>query len=259
MHERALQVGIDWPTLKGTHMDCRNMPGFHLSRSPWRLAWSALLAGFALTVAANLAVAAQPRERAGPANRTHQHLDERFSHNQYYFDRGYSVPRPPPGSVSGLRGPDGRRYSYYHGTWYRRDGSAWIVWGAPIGVFVSVLPPFYTTIWWRGVPYYYANDTYYLWDAPRREYEVVAPPQGVDGAATTAPASNKLFAYPAKGQSEEQQKRDDYECHRWAVGQSGFDPTVSGGGVPADQAVAKRNEYYRAQVACLEGRGYTVK
>jgi hypothetical protein len=43
------------------------------------------------------------------------------------------------------------------------------------------------------------------------------------------------------------------------VSQSGFDPTVSGGGVPSGEAVAKRNEYFSGQAACLEGRGYTVK
>jgi len=31
--------------------------------------------------------------------------------------------------------------------------------------------------------------------------------------------------YPAKGQSPDQQKKDEYECHQWAVKQSGFDPT----------------------------------
>jgi hypothetical protein len=34
-----------------------------------------------------------------------------------------------------------------------------------------------------------------------------------------------LMIYPAKGQSSEQQSRDQYECHRWAVQQTGFDPS----------------------------------
>jgi hypothetical protein len=33
------------------------------------------------------------------------------------------------------------------------------------------------------------------------------------------------FIYPTKGQSPEQQSRDRYECHTWAVQQTGFDPT----------------------------------
>ena len=33
------------------------------------------------------------------------------------------------------------------------------------------------------------------------------------------------YVYPAKGQSADQQKKDEYECHQWAVNQTGFDPT----------------------------------
>jgi Glycine zipper len=36
----------------------------------------------------------------------------------------------------------------------------------------------------------------------------------------------QLFIYPSKGQSPEQQNRDRYECHTWAVQQTGFDPTA---------------------------------
>jgi hypothetical protein len=32
------------------------------------------------------------------------------------------------------------------------------------------------------------------------------------------------FAYPAKGQSAQQQEKDEAACHSWAVKQSGFDP-----------------------------------
>lgn len=41
----------------------------------------------------------------------------------------------------------------------------------------------------------------------------------------TAIHAQEVFAYPTKGQSAEQQKRDRYECHEWAVDQSGFDPS----------------------------------
>ena len=134
------------------------------------------------------------------------------------------------------------------------------MWGAPLGFYVPFLPPYFTTIWWGGVPYYYANDTYYLWDDEQRQYQVVAPPDGVESGATLqAPASDQLFVYPKSGQPAEQQAQDRYECHRWAVDNSGFDPTHADGGVAPEQAVGKRNEYFRAEVACLEGRGYTVK
>ncbi len=34
-----------------------------------------------------------------------------------------------------------------------------------------------------------------------------------------------LFIYPTKGQTQEQQNRDRYECHAWAAQQTGFDPS----------------------------------
>ena len=37
--------------------------------------------------------------------------------------------------------------------------------------------------------------------------------------------SAQSFVYPAKGQSPAQQKKDEGECHVWAVEQSKYDPT----------------------------------
>jgi len=42
-----------------------------------------------------------------PAATAHQHFDGRFGHNQYYYDRGYSVRRPPTGGLGEVRGRDG--------------------------------------------------------------------------------------------------------------------------------------------------------
>jgi len=44
-----------------------------------------------------------------------------------------------------------------------------------------------------------------------------------------------VYAYPRNGQSDEQLDRDRYECHLWAVQQSGFDP--SGPNVPPEQRI----------------------
>lgn len=38
-------------------------------------------------------------------------------------------------------------------------------------------------------------------------------------------ASAEVFAYPKKGQSQEQFEKDQFECHKWAKGQTGVDPT----------------------------------
>ena len=45
---------------------------------------------------------------------------------------------------------------------------------------------------------------------------------------TTAASAQQMFIYPQRGQSPEQQQRDQFECHQWAVQQTGFDPTRTG-------------------------------
>ena len=51
---------------------------------------------------------------------------------------------------------------------------------------------------------------------PPREYATYAPPP---------PPPPRLMVYPAQGQSPQQLDKDRYECHTWAVMQSGFDPS----------------------------------
>ena len=41
-----------------------------------------------------------------------------------------------------------------------------------------------------------------------------------------------LYIYPNKGQSPEQQSRDRYDCHLWAVQQTGVDPTRTQANAP---------------------------
>jgi hypothetical protein len=151
-------------------------------------------------------------------------------------------------------------YGGWHGG-YGWRGGFWGPWGwgwggLGLGLYFATLPYYYSTYWWGGVPYYYADNTYYRWNAGVGQYETVAPPAGLQnqGGAQGSGASD-LIAYPKNGQTEEQLGKDKFECHRWAVGQTGFDPTQPGGGT----APGNRSNYLRAQAACLEGRGYSVK
>jgi hypothetical protein len=41
------------------------------------------------------------------------------------------------------------------------------------------------------------------------------------------------YVYPAKGQTPEQQKKDEAACHSWAVQQTGFDPAKPQAAAPA--------------------------
>lgn len=219
-------------------------------------------AACALGVVACGVILAAPTAQADEHGRhggAHEHFDERHGHNHYYPVRGEFARGLPGRPVIVERG--GGRFFYSGGIWYAPRGPSFVVVAAPIGVFVPVLPPFYTTVWMGGFPYYYANDTYYAWRGDEEGYEVVEPPgaPGAQDATTTAPPSDELFIYPKQNQSADTQANDKYECHSWASSQSGFDPTHSGGGVPPDQTQAKRDEYQRAMRACLEGRGYSVR
>ena len=47
------------------------------------------------------------------------------------------------------------------------------------------------------------------------------------GSTSAYAQQGGAFAYPNAGQSDQQQSRDRYECHQWAVSQTGFDPTTA--------------------------------
>jgi len=184
-----------------------------------------------------------------------------------------------PGTVYAPAG-HGWYGGYWHGAywphvWYH-PGYAW---------WLPVLPIGYATYWWAGVPYYYWNNVYYVWnpgyngyivtdpppvatdssaDASADQYEQAAPPpaqysdQAPPPAQAYPPATGgggtaDLYLYPRNGQSEAQQQNDRYECHGWAVSQTGFDPT-HGGPQPGSQA-----EYRKAMIACLDARGYSAR
>jgi hypothetical protein len=53
---------------------------------------------------------------------------------------------------------------------------------------------------------------------------VTPPPRTV---VVPAPPPQRVFVYPANGQSPQQTDRDRYECHVWAVQQTGVDPSRS--------------------------------
>ncbi|HJU50390.1 MAG TPA: DUF6515 family protein [Pseudogulbenkiania sp.] len=170
--------------------------------------------------------------------------------------RGAFVGSLPGGGHAVVHG--GVRYHYYDGSWYRPRGRGYVVVSPPRGVWVPVLPLLYTTLLIGGVTYYLANEVYYVQRGDG--YVVVDPPldQSPSGSSF-ARDSTDLFIYPNRGQDEQQQARDRYECHRWARGQTGYDPTLPEGGVDARDALALRDQYRRAMGACLEGRHYTVR
>ncbi len=154
---------------------------------------------------------------------------------------------------------------HWHGRW---DGGYWrgyywppVFWGPSFAWFLPTLPAYAPAYWWDGVPYYYYDNAYYVWDSSQDGYVATAPPpvatDSVDNGAVAAspdtypdnqqpPAdSEQVYAYPANGQSPEQQAQDRQACEQWAASQA-----ASNSEDPA--------AYRRAIVACLTGRGYSV-
>ena len=202
--------------------------------------------------------AAQKRQAHPPAaqKRPGYVLDKKHRHDHYYPPRGYHVPSLPRGY---RKVPyRGKPYYYYHGTWYLYSGTRFVVVLPPIGVTVPILPPYYTTIWVGSVPYYYANGIYYVWRPAERVYVVTNPPSESE-VSEEAERPQELFVYPKQGQSEQRQASDRFQCHQWAVDQTGFDPTRAGGNVAESEYYDKRSDYQRAMKACLEARGYSVQ
>jgi len=56
------------------------------------------------------------------------------------------------------------------------------------GLFFDALPLHYSTLWWGGTPYYYANDNYYQWNGAVSLYETVRPPRDLASQVGTAQA-----------------------------------------------------------------------
>ena len=204
-----------------------------------------------------------PQGRPGPGrpgDARGQVLDSRYNHGRYYPPFGTVRPSLPEGYRPYYRG--GSRFYFSGGIWYAPSGPGFVVVRPPSGLVISVLPPYYSTVWFGGVPYYYADNVYYNWQPDQNGYAVVDPPENADAPSPPPDTSQQapqqdLIIYPKNGQSKDQQAADQFECHMWAKGQTGFDPTQPGGGAQGGASMSRSN-YDRAMSACLQARGYQV-
>lgn len=67
-----------------------------------------------------------------------------------------------------------------------------------------------------------------------------------------ASAQSQMFIYPKNGQSQQLQDKDRYECHTWAVQQTGFDPSRS---YPSNPNAYDPQPYRPSQPHVLKGAG----
>ena len=109
---------------------------------------------------------------------------------------------------------------YYGGPWYPGYyGGPWY-------------PGYYGGPWYAGYVVTQAPPgVYYEGQVPAREPVAKAPPDPI--------------IYPRNGQSAAQTEADRQECNRWATTQP--------------SAMADASVFHRATLACMEGRGYTLR
>ena len=159
-------------------------------------------------------------------------------------ERNYRVP---------YRGQD---YFFSGGYWYRPQGPRYVVVAPPYGIRVHYLPDYAREVWVGSALFFLAAGAYYTYESSSQQYVVVEPPTAVP-APQPAPQGNgyDVVAYPANGQSPAQVQQDGYDCYRWAVQQSGFDPQA----VTYAPAPAVVQAYRQAQGNCLSSRGYQVQ
>jgi hypothetical protein len=172
------------------------------------------------------------------------------------------------GHGGGFGGAHGSRSSYgarRGGYGYGRSGYGGLgLYGFGLlgyGLFFDALPLYYSTYWWGGSAYYYADDNFYKWNGSVGQFETVRSPGDLTSQVATTQAFENvsLFAYPKNAQTSAQQATDRIECQRWATSQTGVDSSPAGSTVPVAASSARRQDYLRAESACLEGRGYSVQ
>jgi hypothetical protein len=164
------------------------------------------------------------------------------------YQPGYVIDRFPERDYRVPYG--GRDYFYSGGYWYRPQGQRYVVVQPPRGIRVQYLPNYAQQVLIGGSVLFLAAGSYYAYQESTQDYMVVEPP----GQPMASANGIDVEAYPANGQTPEQVNQDGYDCYRYAVEQSGFDPRVDTY-QPDPQVV---QTYRQAQGGCLSSRGYRV-
>jgi hypothetical protein len=132
---------------------------------------------------------------------------------------------------------------YYPGHYVRGPGYWGPRWRSGVSIGIGLGFGGY----WGGHPYaygapYYAYPGYAVAVPPPVYYEPL--PQRAPEQPLAKGPPDPIF-YPRNGQSVEQIEADRQDCNRWALTQP--------------NAVARADVFHRATLACMEGRGYTVR
>ncbi len=147
-------------------------------------------------------------------------------------------------AAQGRHGGHGGHVGWHRGGGYGHGHGHWgpgLFWGGiGLGIGIGAINSFS----YYGRPLY-PYPGYVVVEPPVAYYD--APPQPVPAPAPAypSPALPDPVIYPRNGQDATQTEADRRECNRWAMAQP--------------RAMAEASVFYRATLACMEGRGYTVK
>jgi len=129
----------------------------------------------------------------------------------------------------------GGRHGGVHGGAHHHHGYRGLVWGLGIGIGL-------------GLAHRYHQDDraagYYVGPPPWAPAYVVTPPAPVYAPPPVPGPPDPVF-YPRNGQSAAQIEADRRECNRWATTQQ--------------NAMNDASVFHRATLACMDGRGYSVR
>lgn len=158
-------------------------------------------------------------------------------------------------------------YGHYHGGGW---GPGWFIGGLGLGIGLAAASTYYYPPTPVYAPGYYYGPSYYAAPVVSATVVPAAPGQVIPGAPVDErlssqqpldqqplqqqppqpqlhqpPAGAPPIFYPRNGQSSGQIEQDRQECNRWATTQ--------------DSAVSDASVFQRAVLACMDGRGYTVR
>jgi hypothetical protein len=131
-------------------------------------------------------------------------------------------------------------HRHHHGHW----GAGVFLGGVGLGIGIGAARHYYGAPWYPGYAYPgYAYPGYVVVEPPPVAYHYEPPP-----LPPREPAARRLpdpIFYPREGQTAAQTEGDRQACNRWATTQP--------------NAMADASVFHRATLACMEGRGYTVR
>ena len=151
-------------------------------------------------------------------------------------------------------------YLFHAGIFYRQIGDELIIVNAPDGLIIDSLPHSNSIVVINDRRYYVVNGTYFI--KVKSGYKVTKKPATIiimdsdeideSSSENIVLEEDDIITTSSSNNTKNKSKDDDsYECHRWGVSQSGYDPTLKQ--TKEDDGAEKI--YKKSKKACMTIRG----